>query len=559
MKTNSVSTALAASSVSQNDTLRPGFLKSLKSKGYTNMAAALVVAAVFVACRATTPATEPPPKATPPSTPITITHMTEYCQDWPATSTPLLDEIDKRLGVDWEHVPCPGMRYGDKLTMLFAADDLPDLFETYWNEQIIRQGTADLSVSEIQEHMPTYWRALSTFAGASGLDLQLTLERYKRDNVLKHYPMVWAAANHGYGFLWRKDYLDEIGMDAPTTLQEWEDVFAAYKSRYPGRYSYGARDLFYRAFTAVTHGYGLATNRFLKKGSRLVLSEAQPDMIEVLNVLRRWYDAGYLVPDSFTDNREEEPFESGEAIVRGWVHPTLPPEHPDFMEEVRAANPGAEFVLTGPPKVTGRFPAIYAWHPMHGNAHGIARRNNDDRGRVHAILKAVEALQTKENAYLTNYGIEGTHWTLGANNRPQWTPEFAEDDTRSGLGLDVLARATPLGIGIFALLGDPDWIDAERVSYLNEVRFNPNGILGRNNVCMLTQSFVTAIDGGTDLRAANRELMDDAWTLFGQVITGVQPVSAYQDWIDRYNAGPGAAIERAATRDWAHLVTECRP
>lgn len=226
--------------------------------------------------------------------------------------------------------------------MLLPANDLPDLFETYWNEEIIRQGTADLSVSEIQEHMPTYWRALSTFAGASGLDLQ-----------------------------------------------------------------------------------------------------------------------------------------------------------------------------------------------------------------------AVDALHKKENAYLISYGIDGTHWTLGANNRPQWTPEFAEDDARSGLGLGVLARATPLGIGIFALLGDPDWIDAERVSYLNEVRFNPNGILGKNNVCVLTQSFVTALDGGTDLRAVNRDFMNDAWTLFGQVITGVQPVSAYQDWIDRYNSGPGPAIERAATRDWAHLVSEC--
>ena len=531
------------------------------------LAAAVVAALVLGGCQPTTPITDTPAtetivpepmEPTPPSTPITITHMTERCGNWPETSTPLLDEIDKRLGVDWEHVPCPGISYTDKLRMLFAANDLPDLFETSKIEEIIQQGTADLSVAEVREHMPTYWKALTTFAADSGLDLEFTLQRYKRDDVLKHYPMVWSAGNHGYGFLWRKDYLDELGVDTPVTLQEWEDVFAAYKARYPHRFSYGTRyEDFYRAFTAVTHGFGLASGRFLKEGNRLVYSQAQPDMIEVLRVLRRWYADGYLAPDFLTVNGESEPFESGVAIVQGWVHPTLPPDHPEFLEGVKAANPRAEFVLTGPPRVEGRFPVVYAWHPMHGNAHGIARRNNDDRGRVHAILQAVDALHEKENAYLINYGIEGTHWTLGDDNRPEWTEEFAEDGARSGLGLGVIARSTPLGIDIFALLGDPDWVDSERMNYVNEVRFSPNGILGANNVCVLTQSFVNALDGGTDLLAVHADFMNESVTLFGRIITGEQPVSAYQDWIDRYNAGPGAAIERVATRNWAHLVTEC--
>ena len=123
--------------------------------------------------------------------------------------------------------------------------------------------------------------------------------------------------------------------------------------------------------------------------------------------------------------------------------------------------------------------------------------------------------------------------------------------------LGLIARSTPLGIDIFALLGDPDWIDSARINYVNDVRFSANGILGANNVCVLTQSFVNAVDGGTDLRTVHADFMNESVSLFGRIITGEQPVAAYQDWIDRYNAGPGAAIERVATRNWAHLVTEC--
>lgn len=62
------------------------------------------------------------------------------------------------------------------------------------------------------------------------------------------------------------------------------------------------------------------------------------------------------------------------------------PDLPDLSADMKPANSGSQFVLTGPPRVAGRFPVVYAWHPMHGNAQGIARRNNGDRGRVHAIL-----------------------------------------------------------------------------------------------------------------------------------------------------------------------------
>ena len=75
---------------------------------------------------------------------------------------------------------------------------------------------------------------------------------------------------------------------------------------------------------------------------------------------------------------------------------------------------------------------------------------------------------------------------------------------------------------------------------------------------MLTQSFVNALDAdGNDLRAANQDLLNESVALFGQIIIGQKPVSAYQDWLDRWNAGPGPAIEEAATRMWGHLVAEC--
>ncbi len=497
--------------------------------------------------------------------PITITHMTEHCHTWPETNTPLLEEINAILGVNWVHIPCSGqggISYKDKLLVLFGANDLPDLFETYWIEQLIQQGTSDLSVEEVAEYMPSYYDGISAFAAAAGLDLDFTLERYKRDGVLRHYPMVWKHANYGHGYLWRQDYLDELGMDVPHTMEEWEAVLAAYKAKYPDRYSYGTRyrdTEYYRSFNAVMNAFGLSNNRFLKKGDKLVYSQGQPEMIQALEILARWYEKGYLDPEFVTVNGESESFDAGVTIMKGWEHPGWPFDHPDFHKTLKEHSPDAEFAYTGPPRVEGYFPATYAWHPMHGNGHGIARHNNDDRDRVHAIMSAVEQISQRDGAFLIHYGIEGTHWSGVENNRPVWTEEFKESESRQGIGFNVNSRSTAVGYwAINDFKGDPAFTNAIQNEWVQQVRFDPDSVLGANNVCMLTQSFVNALDAdGADLRAANQDLLNESVALFGQIIIGQKPASAYQDWIDRWNAGPGPAIEEAATRMWGHLVSEC--
>ncbi len=497
--------------------------------------------------------------------PITITHMTEHCHVWPETSTDLLDEMNAILGVNWVHIPCSGqggISYRDKLRVLFGANDLPDLFETYWFEQLIQQGTSDLSIEEVAEYMPSYYGGLSAFAAGAGLDLDFTLERYKRDGVLKHYPMVWKHANYGHGYLWRQDYLDELGMDVPHTMEEWEAVFAAYKAAYPDRYSYGTRyrdTEYYRSFNAVMNAFGLSNNRFIKKGDKLVYSQGQPEMIQALEILARWYAEGYLDPEFVTVNGESEPFDAGVAIMKGWEHPSWPFDHESFKPTLKEHSPDATFAYTGPPRVEGYFPVTYAWHPMHGNGHGIGVQNNDDRDRVHAIMSAVEQISTRDGAFLTHYGIEGTHWSGVENNRPVWTEEFADSEVRQAMGFSVNTRSTALGYWtINDFKGDPAFTNAIQNEWVQQVRFDPDSVLGANNVCMLTQSFVSALDeDGNDLRAANQDFLNESVALFGQIIIGQKPVSAYQDWLDRWNAGPGPEIEAAATAMWGHLVSEC--
>ena len=125
--------------------------------------------------------------------PLKLSIIHEICWGFPDSKTELVLEMEKILNLDVEWIPCPGSgggAYDTKLNLLLAANDLPDIFETYWNEKAITQGTADLSMEEMRTYMPEYTKAVEGFMTMNGMDVNGTWERYKRDGVLKHYPMV---------------------------------------------------------------------------------------------------------------------------------------------------------------------------------------------------------------------------------------------------------------------------------------------------------------------------------------------------------------------------------
>jgi putative aldouronate transport system substrate-binding protein len=488
-------------------------------------------------------------EATGAEAPLKLSIIHEICWGFPDSKTELVLAMEKELNVDVEWVPCPGSgggAYETKLNLLLAANDLPDIFETYWNEKAITQGTADLSMEEMRTYMPDYTKAVEDFMVENGMDVNGTWERYKRDGVLKHYPMVWTGAAWGWGILWRKDYLDELGLGTPKTLEDWEAAFAAYKRKYPDRFAYGSRagqNYLYRTFSAVPGAFGIVPTRYMVKDGKLVPSWTQPEMLQALTVLNRWYERGYLDPEFVTETNEGEAFTAGIALMRHWVHAgSWDMDDPDLMKDVRANNPDAEFVLTTPPVVAGYKPAIYAWNPFHGNGHGIGRNNNNDRDRVHRIMEVVNRLASDKDLAMTgSRGIKGKHWDYVNGTPTTLEPYASMENAGREIGTGVFGRMAPF----YTYWKEPEYLSPRDLKQIDEVRFNPNGILGSNNLYVNTISPVDARNAdGEDLNAVYDDLMTEREALFYQIIVGQKPVSAWNDFIRKWNTQGGQEIDR---------------
>lgn len=114
--------------------------------------------------------------------------------------------------------------YGEKMNLAIAANDLPDIMVV--NEQQFQK----LAKSDMLEDLTDYYETYACDIIKQNIDSTdgeaLSMATY--DGKLLGLPNVAVEAD-GYVLMWiRQDWLDELGLEAPTTISELETVAKAF-------------------------------------------------------------------------------------------------------------------------------------------------------------------------------------------------------------------------------------------------------------------------------------------------------------------------------------------
>lgn len=212
------------------------------------------------------------------------------------------------LGINIEHLwQVPGDQFATKIRlMLTSGEDLPDVFTTQdmtLLDEMIQSGlyrdiTADYEkyasdkIKDIYGSDPLLWS-------------QVTYDGKKM--ALPHF----AHAGNDNGVMWiRQDWLDELGLQAPETMEQLEAMLQAFLEKKPGGVdnviplgvSLGAGGSNPNPFsnwlgesTWVFGPYGTVPYQWIEdENGQLVHGSTKPEMKEGLAKLRDWYDNGYI-------------------------------------------------------------------------------------------------------------------------------------------------------------------------------------------------------------------------------------------------------------------------
>ena len=165
------------------------------------------------------------------------------------------------------------------------------------------------------------------------------------------------------------------------------------------------------AFAAVFGGYAIGTpGTIYVKDGELVSSLYEPDMKEVLSIIKNIIDKGVVDPELFTVSNAEIQREKCFQGKIGITYDQWPP-FAKAEDAIKQVNPEANWVQIACPKgPKGEYDTPHAYFSS-----GLLSLSADlpkDEPKLNKIFELFNYISTREGNNLVSYGIEGYHYNV---------------------------------------------------------------------------------------------------------------------------------------------------
>ncbi len=377
--------------------------------------------------------------------PLTMTYWAQLSPNVAATmrnynEMAVYKELEKRTGIHFEfqHPPVGSAQEQEQLNLLVASGKYPDVIE--WNfSQAFAGGPAKALKDNviirlndlIDKYAPNFKKVLTDHP-----DWRKQIMTDEGDiycfPFLRGDPYLLTFT----GPTVRKDWLDKLGMQVPTTVEEWHEMLVAFKTKDPNGngkadeipftswFSEGlrsARGGFYRNF--LIGAWGITMEWYQDKGV-VKYGALQPEFKEFLKMVAQWFKEGLIDPDyvSSVQNTVDAKvtgdqlgslcMNTGGGI--GKYMPLMTPKNPKFK-------------LVGAPNVVlkkGDKPLL-GHHENEYPGQGSVVITSANK-RVTETVKWLDYGYSPEGHLLYNFGVEGTSYKM-VNGAPVLTEAVLAD------------------------------------------------------------------------------------------------------------------------------------
>ena len=313
--------------------------------------------------------------------------------------------IEEKTGYDLEWTLFKkGSTVDEQLMILLASGNAPDLIQVDGGSQVLTSIVKNGGVSAIDDAWSKYANNLKKMVPQEVLDI------FKIDG--KHWYIPRYAPVRGIGTMAvRKDWLDELGLKVPVTIDDYYNVLVQFKKAKPdmipliaaGKEKYSS---FYR-FIHLAGAFGIYSNEKLDfyfaesgKVEFSILTEKGKSFLKTMN---KWYNEGLIDREYLLEKQPIEKMIAGQGGMGHW----------NKVEKVRQTgafekkNPGAELVYIAPP-VGANGEQGYLQQKAKGMAFFVPQTSEK---KVYAAVDFLEKC-TENGIYdAICYGFEGEHYT----------------------------------------------------------------------------------------------------------------------------------------------------
>ena len=440
-------------------------------------------------------------------------------------------EIAERTNIDFELISAPVDGAAQQFSLLQASGDLADLIQGVQN---YADGGANGALASetiidcapyLKDYIPNLYRFLYDGTHEELLRNILTdtgalpsLDAYH----INKYPTE-------RGLVIRQDWLDQVGMEAPGTIDEMHDVLTAFKDQL------GISGAMWIDKTGIydplTSAYGIVANYNSAFGGRMPFyvdhgtvkyGHLEQGFRDYLETISGWYGEGLIYPDfpyAATENFDQQLLLNDKS---GLFQIEV-----SFIESYEAqlqSVAGSQAVLTPIPAVTvpeysgQRIEAQVEY----ANSGWAVSGNCED---LDLVLTFCNYLYSEEGSLLCNWGVEGYTFEYDAEGNPEFTDLILSDPR--GLRMAMMS---------YLIMGGPYLYDNNK--WINS--FSDRQLATIDVWTNEEKTGVSGIPAGVTLTTEESEqvssIMSDIITYSGEVLMNIEicasPMAEYDTFCD---------------------------
>ena len=322
-----------------------------------------------------------------------------------------VQEIEKNTNV---HVNWILSDDSEKFGLMLASGEYPDVIRNFAGSYVggLVQGEQDGVIRDLTEdiprYMPSYQSLLDTyevFQKDSTTDDGRLLALYEistENGVVKGEPS-WG------GLVVRRDWLNEVGLEVPETIEEWHTALTAFKEKlghggalYVGPYCYSVYGDFLTA-------YGV-TSAFYKDNETVKYGPIEEGYRQFLTTMHQWYTEGLIDPDFVSGAAWEAMQLPAEKIATGQVGvcTELYYSTATTFKDQGYTEEEDFYLQAGPIPVLTKGDTPQLQFEMSSiTKDNFAVSTAVDDSRIELVLRYMDYWYTEEACFLSSLGIEG--------------------------------------------------------------------------------------------------------------------------------------------------------
>jgi len=235
----------------------------------------------------------------------------------------------------------------------------------------------------------------------------------------------------------RKDWLDECGLQVPTTIEEFENMLVKFKEKYGAVYSAA------KAFGLASGSGAFADNAatwYVDDNGVVQFANTTPEFKAHLETMRRWYELGILDPDLFTNSAKSVRTKAVNGLTGAAYVPSSNFRNFLVDEETSGAN------WIGIPNLVdknGDVTWLQTRKSLMGSKGCIITKAASEEELIVA-LKLLNYAYTKDGFMYWNFGDEGVTYTFDAEGKVQWTDLITKDEAGAETAYKYYTSSGPI-------------------------------------------------------------------------------------------------------------------